>query len=144
MIVSLRVIDLAATSEGYTFVRAEFHRTMSTYTSIIKIQRVQNPTLYREYAAKKERLDVVNPKGTQNERWLFHGTKESAIPLINKTNFNRSFRGQNGMGDVQQIPHSYNTTTIIKDMSIPCSCIYLHYTSIYYSYHVWPGVLLCS
>ena len=95
----LRVIDLAATSEGYKFVLAEFHKTMtpgSTYTTIIKIQRVQNPALYGQYAAKKKHLDAHNPGGTQNERWLFHGTKESSISQINQTNFNRSFRGQNG------------------------------------------------
>ena len=97
--IPLRVIDLAATSEGYKFVLAEFHKTMtqgSNYTFIIKIQRVQNPTLYRQYAAKKKHLDAHNPGGTQNERWLFHGTKENIISQINQTNFNRSFRGQNG------------------------------------------------
>ena len=101
--VPLRVIDLTATSEGYKFALAEFHKTMtpgSNYTSIIKIQRVQNPALYGQYAAKKKSLDAHNPKGTQNERWLFHGTKESSISKINQTNFNRSFRGQNGMAYV--------------------------------------------
>ena len=97
--VPLRVIDLTATSDGYKFVLAEFHKTMtpgSNYTSIIKIQRLQNPALYGQYAAKKKHLDAHNPGGTQNECWLFHGTRESSISQINQTNFNRSFRGQNG------------------------------------------------
>ena len=67
------------------------------YKAIVKIERIQNPAFYGQYAAKKKQLDTYNPKGVQNERWLFHGTKESSISKINKTNFNRSFRGQNGM-----------------------------------------------
>ena len=97
--VALKVVDLPATSEGYKFVLAEFHKTMtqgSNYTAIVKIQRIQNPSLYGQYAAKKKNMDAHNPKGVQNEKWLFHGTNESVISQINKTNFNRSFRGQNG------------------------------------------------
>ena len=98
--VPLRVVDLSATSDGYKFALAEFHKTMaqgSNYSTIVKIQRVQNPALYGQYAAKKKHMETHNPAGVQNERWLFHGTKESSISQINKTNFNRSFRGQNGM-----------------------------------------------
>ena len=99
-VVSLRVFVLAPTSKGYKFALGEFDRTMkskSKYSTIVKIERIQNPVLYRQYSAKKKHLDSHNPSGLQNERWLFHGTKEASITLINKTNFNRSYRGQNGM-----------------------------------------------
>ena len=98
--VALRVVNLAATSEGYRFALAEFNKTMiqgTNYTSIVKIERIQNPALYRHYATKKKYLDTHNPKGVQNERWLFHGTQESSVHQINKTSFNRNFHGQNGM-----------------------------------------------
>ena len=98
--VPLRVIDLATSSRGYQFVLKEFNKTMmqgKNYTAIAKIQRVQNPALYGQYASKKKYLDSRNQSSVQNERWLFHGTKESAISHINQTNFNRSLRGQNGM-----------------------------------------------
>ena len=97
--VALRLVDLATSSKGYQFVLAEFHKTMTqgtNYTAIVKIQRIQNPGLYGQYASKKKYLDSRNPSSVQNERWLFHGTKESAISHINQTNFNRSLRGQNG------------------------------------------------
>jgi poly [ADP-ribose] polymerase 10/14/15 len=97
--VPLRVVDLADTSEGYKFALAEFNKTMTqgtNYTAIVNIQRIQNPALYGQYAAKKKYLDAHNPQGVQNESWLFHGTKASSLSQINKTNFNRSFRGQNG------------------------------------------------
>ena len=98
--VPLRVVDVPPGSDGYQFALAQFHKTMTqgtNYSSILKIQRIQNPALYGQYAAKKTHLDAHNPKGVQNERWLFHGTKETSVAKINKTNFNRSFRGQNGM-----------------------------------------------
>ena len=98
--VPLRVVNLPATSEGYKFTIAEFNKTMAqgtNYTAIVKIERIQNPTLYEQYATKRKHLDAHNPKGIQNERWLFHGTKESSVHQINKTNFNRNYRGQNGM-----------------------------------------------
>ena len=102
--VPLWVFDLPTTSEGYQFALAEFHRTMaqgSNYTTIVTIQRVQNPALYGQYAAKKKYLDAHNPSGVKSERWLFHGVRSFAVPQINKTNFNRGFRGQNGMYGIE-------------------------------------------
>jgi poly [ADP-ribose] polymerase 10/14/15 len=97
--VPLRVIDLATSSRGYQFVLKEFNKTMTqglNYTAIVKIQRIQNPALYGQYASKKKNLDLHNQSSVQNERWLFHGTKQSVISHINQTNFNRSLSGQNG------------------------------------------------
>ena len=95
----LRVIDVAARSEEYKFVLTEFNKTMvqgTNYTAIVTIERIQNPALYEQYAAKKKHLDSHNPKDVKNERWLFHGTKEDSVSHINTTNFNRSLCGQNG------------------------------------------------
>jgi poly [ADP-ribose] polymerase 10/14/15 len=97
-VVTLRVIDLPIDSKGYQFALAEFHKTMTqgtNYNTIVKIERIQNPALYGQHAAKKRQLDLHNPT-VQNEHWLFHGTKEDSISYINKTNFNRSLCGQNG------------------------------------------------
>ena len=96
----IRVIDLQASSREYRIVLAEFDKTMEqgkTYSSIIKIQRVQNPMLYRSYEAMKLHLDAHNPQDVTNEKLLFHGTKKDSLEPINKANFNRSYRGQNGM-----------------------------------------------
>ena len=111
--VPLRVIDLATSSKGYQFVLKEFNKTMTqgkNYTAIVKIQRIQNPALYGQYASMKKSLDLHNQSSVQNERWLFHGTKESVISHINQTNFNRSLSGQNGMHYIillciAQLPH---------------------------------------
>ena len=66
------------------------------YSSIIKIQRIQNPTLYSQYIARRNKMDKLNPQGCQNERQLFHGTKPINCPTINHGGFNRSYCGQNG------------------------------------------------
>ena len=67
---------------------------------IIKIQRIQNPTLYSQYIARKKEMDKLNPQGCQNERRLFHGTKPDTCPKINHGGFNRSYCGQNGENHV--------------------------------------------
>ena len=71
--------------------------TSRIYSSILKIERVQNPTLYSQYMARKKEMDKFNPPGHQNERWLFHGTKPETCPNISHGGFNRSYCGQNGM-----------------------------------------------
>ena len=121
-IVPLRVVDLPATNKGYKFALAEFHKTMkqgSNYKMIVKIQRIQNPGLYGQYTAKKKRLETHNPAGVQNERWLFHGTKESSISQINKTNFNRSFRGQNGMYTYNPRRSPHNVGMVATPLEFP-------------------------
>ena len=61
--------------------------------TISKIQRVQNPCLYRAYMVKKDQME--QKKGS-NERILFHGTAEGSCASINKYGFNRSYCGKNG------------------------------------------------
>ena len=67
-----------------------------TYSSIIKIERIQNPALYSQYVARKRQMDKQNPQGHQNERLLFHGTAKDSCGSINHGGFNRSFSGKNG------------------------------------------------
>ena len=100
MEVLLRVVDLPPGSKGYQLVLEKFNKTMaqgSKYKSIVKIQRIQNPSLYEHFSVKKKQLESRNSKGTENERWLFHGTNEASVKSINKNGFDRNFRGKNGM-----------------------------------------------
>ena len=61
--------------------------------TIVKIERVQNPGLYRTYVVRKEQMDLKNGS---NEKLLFHGTAGSSCPSINTFGFNRSYCGKNG------------------------------------------------
>lgn len=61
----------------------------------MKIERVQNPYLWRNYSIKKQHMEMKN--GHQNnERRLFHGTSQPTIDHINHNGFNRSYAGKNG------------------------------------------------
>ena len=59
----------------------------------IQIERIQNKTLYTQYAAKKKQINENNPNQKQNERVLWHGTAADTVPSINAHGFNRSYCG---------------------------------------------------
>ena len=83
----------------YNKVESQFTATMvagNNFTQLVSIERLQNPILYGQYIAWKKEMDKHNPKGTQNERWLFHGTSGDTCEKINAQGFNRSFKGKNG------------------------------------------------
>jgi len=60
--------------------------------AIIKVERVQNPTLWSSYSVKRQTM-LHSPGATDSyERtWLFHGTGEDTMLKIIKQGFNRSF-----------------------------------------------------
>jgi O-acetyl-ADP-ribose deacetylase (regulator of RNase III) len=89
------LVDLPQHSVEYKEVSQAFHQTISFY-KIKKIQRIQNPKLWSQYAARKKIMDRENPQLTQNERKLFHGCAVGAVEPINHTGFNRSYAGANG------------------------------------------------
>ena len=65
------------------------------YVSLLQIERIQNPYLYRLYMTKKAEMDARNP-GVQNEKRLWHGTASNNVQNINTRNFNRSYGGVHG------------------------------------------------
>ncbi|XP_041856798.1 protein mono-ADP-ribosyltransferase PARP15-like isoform X2 [Melanotaenia boesemani] len=79
--------------------------------SVIKIERIQNPGLWKSLQIKKEELEMRN--GHQNnERRLFHGTTAPTIPIVNELGFNRSYAGKNpasyGNGSYFAVNASYS------------------------------------
>ncbi|WAR22335.1 PAR14-like protein, partial [Mya arenaria] len=60
------------------------------------IERVQNPTLYTQYMAKKRQMEIANKGTKKNERMLWNGTAHSAVPSISAHGFNRSYCFTNG------------------------------------------------
>ena len=75
----------------YNKVADEIKKTTSV--TITKIERVQNPGLYRAYMVKKDQMDQ---KSGGNEKFLFHGTAQGSCSSISKFGFNRSYCGKNG------------------------------------------------
>ncbi|KAK3094771.1 hypothetical protein FSP39_006012 [Pinctada imbricata] len=64
---------------------------------VMKIERIQNPSLYQQYVAKKVSMESSGnlPPNTDPEKELWHGTPENIIVSINYYGFNRSYCSQN-------------------------------------------------
>ncbi|KAL4232400.1 hypothetical protein ACF0H5_009968 [Mactra antiquata] len=63
---------------------------------VLKIERVQNKTLYQQYQAKKKYMSEQKPKLPANmpiERELWHGMKPEVVASIQNHGFNRSYSG---------------------------------------------------
>ncbi|XP_029700661.1 protein mono-ADP-ribosyltransferase PARP14-like isoform X3 [Takifugu rubripes] len=89
---SCHSVTLAAGSEEYKQVERKFQATCGQ--TIISIERIQNPLVWKTLQIKKRNMEQKN--GHQNnERILFHGTSEETIATINANGFNRSYAGKN-------------------------------------------------
>ena len=88
---------LGSKDEEYINVKKGFESSIGgAKITIIKIERIQNPTLYAQYAARKKLMDRTNPPGTVNERRLYHGCGGDVVQSIIYGGFNRSYAGKNG------------------------------------------------
>ncbi|XP_060751201.1 protein mono-ADP-ribosyltransferase PARP14 isoform X1 [Tachysurus vachellii] len=87
-------VEIQPGSQEYTDVETSFRRTGLTST-ILKIERIQNETLWKNYMNQKTYLEKKN-KHTNNEKLIFHGTGSDNIDKINDRGFNRSYAGMNG------------------------------------------------
>ena len=84
-------LDPTSNPTEYNRVADEIRKTASI--NITKIERVQNPGLYRAYMVKKDQMEQKNGA---NKKFLFHGTAQGSCSLLNKFGFNRSYCGKNG------------------------------------------------
>uniref|UniRef100_A0A8C2BU34 Poly [ADP-ribose] polymerase n=1 Tax=Cyprinus carpio TaxID=7962 RepID=A0A8C2BU34_CYPCA len=112
---SVVLVKLRADSKEYADVEKEFKKT-GLSSNIIKIERVQNSALWRNYLIKKEELEVKN-KHTNNEKLLFHGTGSDKTDQINNQGFNRSFAGMHalyGNGTYFAVDPSYSAQGFSK------------------------------
>lgn len=62
------------------------------------MQRIQNKSLFKQYAVHKEKLSKKHANG--NEMVLFHGTSDESVKSIYKFGFNRSLCGKNGKNKI--------------------------------------------
>ena len=94
------VVDLPPSHSEYKEVMDVFTKTMkgSPWSSVIRIQRIQNPALYAQYAGRKKIMEKENPH-IQNEKKLFHGCSGQVFENIYHQGFNRSFAGEHGKSD---------------------------------------------
>ena len=90
--VPLYVVRLHPTREEYMKISDSFLQKANRYT-IRKIERIQNPSLFKQYATTKRSMDEQDGS---NEKFLYHNTDVSSIPDINQNGLNRSNAGRQG------------------------------------------------
>ncbi|XP_015483310.1 zinc finger CCCH-type antiviral protein 1-like isoform X1 [Parus major] len=88
------VVISNATSE-YNGIKQQFHQTMKNY-SILKIQRIQNPSLWKVFQWQKEKMKRENGGKEVQEKLLFHGTDVTSMKTICTQNFDWRICGSNG------------------------------------------------
>nr|XP_046259475.1 poly(ADP-ribose) polymerase family member 14-related sequence 1 isoform X2 [Scatophagus argus] len=106
---SCQAVTINAGTAEYTEVENLFKATCKQ--NIIKIERIQNPILFKSLQIKKRDMEQRN--GHQNnEKRLFHGTCHNTVAYINEHGFNRSYAGKNatcyGNGTYFAINASYS------------------------------------
>ncbi|XP_028608059.1 protein mono-ADP-ribosyltransferase PARP14 [Grammomys surdaster] len=110
----LLVVNLQTGRTEYNMVASAFHQTCSNFV-IEKIERIQNPTLWRKYQAHKKAMDEKNGN-VKNEKLLFHGTEAISVPQLNSNGFNRSYAGKNatayGKGTYFAVNASYSANDV--------------------------------
>uniref|UniRef100_A0A915KP70 Poly [ADP-ribose] polymerase n=1 Tax=Romanomermis culicivorax TaxID=13658 RepID=A0A915KP70_ROMCU len=94
--IGYNLVELDQYSKEYEMVRdAALSTDPETY--IFKIERVENPVRYQQYALAKERVARNVAPGLPYERMLFHGTSPIHVPAICADCFDRSMAGVNGV-----------------------------------------------
>ncbi|XP_049566397.1 protein mono-ADP-ribosyltransferase PARP14 isoform X2 [Orcinus orca] len=87
------VVELQPDNSEYKTVASKFNETCA-HLIIEKIERIQNPELWKHYQTKKNNMDAKNGQ-LINEKLLFHGTDADSVTLVNGKGFNRSYAGKN-------------------------------------------------
>ncbi|NWS38481.1 PAR14 polymerase, partial [Probosciger aterrimus] len=110
----LKIVELKPETREYRDVQERFLETCQSF-KIEKIERVQNPYLWKAYQIKKHEMDNKNGN-KNNERHLFHGTSKNSLTLINNGGFNRSYAGMHaanfGNGTYFAVKASYSANGI--------------------------------
>ena len=86
--------------------------------TILSIERVQNPKLYRSYVQEKQHIQKrrqreINSGSACLEVKAFHGTSENAVDQIVNNGFNRSYAGS-ATGKGFQIQIAYQWITLYR------------------------------
>ena len=107
---TVHTVPLSQDSSEYQDVVRKFQAT-ACGTNIVKIERIQNPHLYKSYMVRKQKMD--KDSGGNSELQLFHGTDGKNISHINTQGFNRSFCGAHGESEIEDIawPHKIRNSS---------------------------------
>ncbi|XP_035682831.1 protein mono-ADP-ribosyltransferase PARP15-like [Branchiostoma floridae] len=107
------IVHLKSGSLEYSTVAGKFTNSLEgKKATIVSIERVQNPTLWAQYCAQRQKITQINPR-RKVEQELWHGTKKEVTDAISHNGFNRSFSGGNvgmyGKGSYFALKAAYST-----------------------------------
>ncbi|XP_058660867.1 zinc finger CCCH-type antiviral protein 1-like isoform X1 [Ammospiza nelsoni] len=90
-----KAVVISNTTSEYNEIKQLFHQTMKNY-SILKIQRIQNPSLWKVFQWQKEKMKKENGGKEVQEKRLFHGADVAFMETICSQNFDWRICGSNG------------------------------------------------
>ncbi|NXD42245.1 PAR12 polymerase, partial [Copsychus sechellarum] len=90
-----KAVVISNATPEYNEIKQLFHQTMKNY-SILKIQRIQNPSLWKVFQWQKEKMKRENGGKEVQEKLLFHGTDLTSMKTICTQNFDWRICGSNG------------------------------------------------
>ncbi|XP_043944108.1 protein mono-ADP-ribosyltransferase PARP12-like [Protopterus annectens] len=93
--VGYKLVPLSESSGEYNEIKTLFKKSMDSST-IQKIERIQNVTLWEVFQWQKEQMKKNNNGRDVDERLLFHGTDDSIVDAICHQNFDWRICGANG------------------------------------------------
>ncbi|CAH1268221.1 PARP14 [Branchiostoma lanceolatum] len=108
------IVPLKSGSPEYSTVSRKFTNSLvGMNATVVSIERVQNPTLWTQYCAQRQKIAQLNPR-RKVERELWHGTKKEVTDAISHNGFNRSYSGGNvgtweGQGSYFALEARYST-----------------------------------
>ncbi|NWH37320.1 PAR12 polymerase, partial [Chloropsis hardwickii] len=90
-----KAVVISSVTSEYSEIKQLFHQTMKNY-SILKIRRIQNPSLWKVFQWQKEKMKKENGGKEVQEKRLFHGTDITSMETICNQNFDWRICGSNG------------------------------------------------
>ncbi|NXO21617.1 PAR12 polymerase, partial [Cisticola juncidis] len=90
-----KAVVISSETSEYNGIKQLFHQTMKNY-SILKIQRIQNPSLWKVFQWQKEKMKRENGGKEVQEKQLFHGTDVTFMKTVCTQNFDWRICGSNG------------------------------------------------
>ncbi|XP_025094641.1 uncharacterized protein LOC112564204 isoform X1 [Pomacea canaliculata] len=114
----LNLVKLDPQSPEHQQVEKNFRSSQLLKEAIISIERIENPTMYRRYMAKKAQLDKQN-SGICNEKGLWHCASRDALLKINRHGFHRSYCSKNDTACSQGVCFGVNSTYCANPFDFP-------------------------
>ncbi|NWH95730.1 PAR12 polymerase, partial [Aegithalos caudatus] len=90
-----KAVVISKDTSEYNGIKQLFHQTMKNY-NILKIQRIQNPSLWKVFQWQKEKMKKENGGKEVQEKQLFHGADDKSMKMICTQNFDWRICGSNG------------------------------------------------